>query len=944
MNTQSSDNVDLKNTLNLPQTEFPMKANLVEKEPIRQNYWNQQSLYQKIQNKRQEAPTFVLHDGPPYTNGDIHIGTAFNKILKDILVRYKNLNGYRTPFIPGWDCHGLPIEHKVSRDLEAEKKSLDAIGIRKACAAFSAKHRDKQRTQSQRLGLLADWNHEYQTMDPRFEADILRTFAHFVDGGYVYRSKKPVYWSIPCKTALAEGEVEYQNITSPAIFVKFLLKNPETLSLVTSKKIYAVIWTTTPWTLPANLAIAVHPDLEYIALEANQEIYMIAKSLQNQFENELGLSNTHILKTFSGKTLENVITEHPFIERHSPIVLADYVTADTGTGCVHTAPGHGLDDYFTGKKYNLEPYSPINDDGQYIRDGQVPENLVGISVLSHNGKNAANQHIIKILEEKQALLKLTPLEHSYPHCWRSKTPVIFRAMDQWFISLDHNDLRNKMIHVLKTVTWTPKTGENRMKGSLESRPDWCISRQRAWGTPIPIFYDENREAYMDAEVIRQLADKIAQSGTDIWFTHTAEQLLEGIILPDNWKNKVLKPGTDTLDVWIDSGSSHFAVLKNNPNLHWPADLYLEGSDQHRGWFQSSLWTAMAATGKPPYKQVLTHGFIVDEDRQKISKSSQKPQTADDYIKRFGADVIRLWVSSEDYQSDVPLSENILTQVTQTYRTIRNTLRFLIGNLYNFDYKRDKVKNKDLMPLEHWILKETQSLIIEVTKAYDAFAFHQAYQLLNKFITITLSATYHDILKDRLYVSAPDWAERRSAQTALYTILNVILKLLAPILVHTADEAYQYAHFQQDFGQNSIHLEDWPQASEIIFDEQIAQDMQLLIQLREKAHLAIEPLRQQKLIGQSSDAQLIFIGHENDSTFHLLKKYELFLPECFIVSAITLTSATETQSLEIIAKKADGVRCPRSWKWVNELVDCPGYGLMSIRSKNALLKSINTIAP
>ncbi len=930
------ESLSLKDTLNLPQTNFPMRADLVNKEPQSIQKWEEQNLYTRRIQQRINSPHFVLHDGPPYTNGDIHVGTAFNKILKDILVRYKALRGYCTPLVPGWDCHGLPIEHKVSRELEAEKKSLNAVDIRKACATFSLKYRGQQRKQSQRLGLFADWQQEYATMDPAYEGSILETFASFVEGGYVYQSKKPIYWSIPCKTALAEGEVEYKEIASPAIWVKFPLDKAEALGLSASASF--VIWTTTPWTLPSNLAIALHPELEYVALEHGSQQYIVAATLVDSFIAEVQIDGAIKKKSFLGKELEGTQAWHPFIKRYSRVVLADYVSSDAGTGCVHTAPGHGLDDYFCGLRYKLDAYSPIDDNGCYINDGQIPESLVGLSLLNKYGKNEANPAVIELLKEKGMLLMQKSILHAYPHCWRSKTPVIFRAMDQWFIALDHKGLRTKMMDSLNTVSWTPKSGENRMRGSLESRPDWCISRQRAWGTPLPVFYDENKNAYLDAGVIRQLAKKIAKTGTDIWFSQTAEELLTGITLPENWQGKTLQAGTDTLDVWIDSGSSHQAVLKTRKELKWPADLYLEGSDQHRGWFQSSLWTAMVTEGHAPYKQVLTHGFIVDEDRQKISKSSQKPQTADDYVKRFGADVLRLWVSSEDYQSDVPLSETILNQVTQVYRTIRNTFRFQLGNLYDFDPLHDCVAWEDLTAIDQWALYKTEELIQEVAQAYEAFAFHRAYQALNRFVTVTLSATYHDILKDRLYVSAPHWLERRSSQTAIHKILQVLLRLFSPVLVHTTDEAFSCSKRGSADTDDSIHLQDWPSLETGLLNKDLIAELDEIINLREKVHLALEPLRQAKLIGQSSDAQVRITGDPSDPIFALLLRHQHSLAEYFIVSQVSLEAINEVE-LKVEAMKASGVRCPRSWKWVPELVHAPGYGDVSPRSRDALQASI-----
>jgi len=925
---------DFKDTLNLPKTDFPMKADLVRREPARWAHWEKMDLYNRILEKRAHAPTYILNDGPPYTNGDIHVGTAFNKILKDILLRYKTLRGFRAPFVPVWDCHGLPIEHKVSRELEEQKKILDAAGIREACASFSANYRDKQTSQFQRLGILAEWDKPFQTMAPVFEADILRGFADFVAGGYVYRSKKPVYWSIPCQTALAEGEVEYQDVTSPSIYVAFPVKNPNALGL--HQPTFVVIWTTTPWTLPANLAIAAHPALTYAVLSHQGRSYVVAESLVESIIDACGLTGAQIEKKFLGDQLMGLETQHPFIDRSSPVVLADYVLADTGTGFVHTAPGHGLDDYQTGLRYGLDIYSPISDSGHYLDDGQIPKSLVGLSVLTHGGNNQANQAVLELLKQNQALLAAGQLKHSYPHCWRSKTPVITRATHQWFIALDKNDLRKKTLTAIETVKWTPKNGENRIRAAIENRPDWCITRQRVWGTPFIVFYDEAGEAFLDAAVMRAVADKMEQQGSNFWFQQTAEEILDGIETPLSWKGKKLRPGLDTLDVWLDSGFSHLAVLKKHPHLSWPADLYLEGSDQHRGWFNSSLWTGMLTQGQPPYRHVLTHGFIVNEDdRQKISKSGQKkPQTAQAYVDRLGADVLRLWVASENYQNDVPLSEIILTQVTQVYRTIRNTLRFLLGNLYDFDWAKHAVDYEKLTPLDQWALNQLAECIQEVTQAYDQFAFHRAYQVLSRFITVTLSAQYHDILKDRLYVAAAHAHERRCCQTVMFVMVERLLIMLSPILVYTADEAFGYLKHGVEAIDDAVHLQDWPTINPLWLNPTIAAEVGLLMSFREKIHSALEPLRQAKQIGQSIDAAIIIRGQPNDPVFMCLKKYEAYLVECFIVSYVQL-EAHSAGEVSVVAQPATGERCPRSWKWVPALVDCPPYGRVSPQAKQAL---------
>ncbi|MDR2812976.1 MAG: isoleucine--tRNA ligase, partial [Puniceicoccales bacterium] len=805
--------MELKDTLNLPVTNFPMRANLVEREPARVMHWEKIDLYGEIQKKNAHGPSFILHDGPPFTNGDVHIGTALNKILKDIILRYKSMRGYRTPYVPGWDCHGLPIEHKVSKTLKEEKRELSASALREECAHFSRSFMGKQRRQFQRLGVLADWGQEYRTLDPTYEASILEVLAKFVEQGQVYRGKKPVYWSIPCKTALAEAEIEYREHTSPSIYVKFPLReeslaffeppeNPvpepgdtsqdgevfhgELFSAVgvseeglgggrqfgeflgqaipPGSEISFVIWTTTPWTLPANLAIAVHPKVDYVLLKIGGEYFIVAAALVQDFVHKCGFEHFEMVRRFIGADFEHLIAKHPFIDRDSPIVFADYVTTDAGTGCVHTAPGHGLEDYITGLKYKLPTYCPIDDGGCYVDDGQIPAEWVGVSVLDANGHCAANDVVIERLKRKSALLGMRPCVHQYPHCWRSKTPVIFRAMDQWFIALDEHGMRENAQQAIARVKWIPEYGENRIRGSLSTRPDWCISRQRAWGVPLPVFFDEDGEALLDAQVIRSVAKKIGQFGSNFWFDCSAEEILEGIDLPENFRKKQLKKGTDTLDVWIDSGVSHYAVLKKWENLSFPADLYLEGSDQHRGWFQSSLLTSVVINGgAAPYGTVLTHGFVVGEDGKKISKSDGKPQTADDYVNRFGADVIRLWIASEDFKADIPISDDILNHVAGTYRTIRNALRFQLGNLYDFDESKHGVKQSEMTAIDRWILQKLKRLILQCTDAYEIYDFHRVYQLLNRFCSVELSATYHDILKDRLYTYAPHWKERRSSQ-------------------------------------------------------------------------------------------------------------------------------------------------------------------------------------
>lgn len=922
--------IALKDTLNLPETDFPMRANLVERESAEFQNREDNALYRKILDKNQGGPAFILHDGPPFTNGDVHIGTALNKILKDTILRYKSMCGYRTPFVPGWDCHGLPIEHKVAKELQEKKKELDTLSLRKACAKFSNDFIQSQRAQFKRLGVLADWEHEYKTMDPKYEAEILRTFASFVEKGLVYRGKKPVYWCIPCATALAEAEIEYQEHVSPSVYVKFPV--PDAASHGFSFPLNIVIWTTTPWTLPANMAIAINPKLKYVEIYYQDQTFLVAEDLAEKFIKTCKLEGAKRHKIHEGKDLEGLKARHPFIDRESPVVFAEYVTTDTGTGCVHIAPGHGLDDYLTGLNYGLDVYSPIDDRGCYIDDGKIPSRLVGLSVLETAGKCPANDEVLKILEENKSLLFKEKYQHQYPYCWRSKTPVIFRAMDQWFIGLDHNDTRKKALKAIKTVQWIPEWGEARISGSVQNRPDWCISRQRAWGVPIPVFYDQQGKPLLDGAVIRAIANKVEKMGTDFWFAASTEEILRGIDLPKGFDIKTLTKGTDTLDVWLDSGSSNQAVLKTNPELQWPADLYFEGSDQHRGWFQSSLWTGVVASDAPPYKEVITHGFVVNEEKRKISKSDSKPQTADSYVNKYGADIVRLWINSEDFRNDIPISDGILQQVVQSYRTIRNTLRFQLGNLYDFDFSKNAVPIESMTLIDKWVLHHTASLITAVTEACDSFQFHKAYQHLNRFCSVILSSTYHDILKDRLYTLAPNNDERRSSQTAIYHIFQVLVRLLAPILTFTADEAFRFLHPDA----KSIHLQDWPKADFSWKNESVVEEIEKIFRVRNSVNEKLEEARQNKLLGQSLDAQIVILGDPQDPVFLLLRKYESLLPELFIVSQVKLIESPEAK-IDVQVKMAEGFRCPRSWRWVPALVNVENFGEVSPRCKEALLE-------
>ncbi|HEY0943947.1 MAG TPA: isoleucine--tRNA ligase [Opitutaceae bacterium] len=941
---------DLKDTLQLPKTDFPMRANLTGREPVRLAHWDKLGLYAAIQKKRAGQPAFVLHDGPPFTNGDVHIGTALNKVLKDIVCRYKSMRGFRTPYVPGWDCHGLPIEQKVTKELQAQNRQVSTAELRSLCDRFSENWIAKQTKQFQRLGVLADWKSEYKTKAPAYEADIIRTFSAFVEQGLVYRSKKPVYWSIPFETALAEAEIEYKEHVSPSIWVKFAVPaaEAEKFGLPGDKPLFVVIWTTTPWTIPANLAIAVHPEFNYVVADLGAERIVVAEALLGSVLAAAKIETApEIVITVKGAALEGLATRHPFIDRASPVVLAEYVTTESGTGCVHTAPGHGAEDYLTGLDNGLEIYCPVSDDGRYIDDGRVPADLVGLTTLEtvedleKKRTSPANVAVLKKLDAAGALLAKQRYTHSYPHCWRSKTPIIFRAVDQWFVSLDKAGTRAEALKAIGGVQWVPAWGEARIRGAVEARPDWCISRQRAWGVPIIAFYDEKKAPYLDASVVRAVADKIAQRGTNFWYDATPAEILEGVTLPAGWPAPAsLTCGRDTLDVWIDSGSSHAAVLKHAQGAtHWPADLYLEGSDQHRGWFQSSLWTAVIAQRGAPYKAVLTHGFIVGEDGKKISKSGQyeKPPTSDNYIAQYGADVIRLWIGSQDFTQDITISEKILNNASEAYRLYRNTFRYQLSVLCDFDPAKDAVPLAQMDTLDRWALHQAAELVRACTTAYDGYEFHRVQQLCNQFCAVTLSAIYHDILKDRLYTLGTSNPLRRSSQTAIHHIFQSLVKVLAPILSFTADEAWSFAQAKKEYADLSIHLEDWPVVPAEWTNPGIEADIAALLKVRAQVNEAIEPARQAGKIGKSLDAAVTLGASPDDPTFRLLEKHRDFLPELFIVSHVALASASSGTALHAgvhHCQELDYVRCPRCWRWVPGLV-ASAHGEVCPRCSEAL---------
>ena len=819
-----------KNTIFLPDTTFPMRGDLTTKEPARLEKWESEKLYERItaRRKAQGAPSYILHDGPPFANGDVHMGTALNKILKDFIVKSKTMAGYYAPFIPGWDCHGLPIEAKVVK----EAQGLEPAEIRRRCAEFALGYIDQQRVSFRRLGVFGDWFNPYITMQPGYEAQILRVFAKLVEDGAVYQSLKPVQWSYAHHTALAEAEVEYMEDTSTAIFVAFPMDAP-----VNGVTCDMVIWTTTPWTLPSNLGIALHPDFTYVVgrytKDGQQRNFIVVRELIETFCAKTGWTFEEELTTFKGQELEKRSAHHPFLDRDSLIIMGQFVTTDTGTGAVHIAPGHGADDYNVGMQYGLGVLSPVDDDGCYTSECGVPS-LVGKHVFD------SNEDVIAMLEERGMLLGREEFTHQYPHCWRSKTPIIFRAVKQFFISMEK--LRPLALAEIDKTRWLPAWGRNRIYGTVEARPDWCISRQRTWGVPLPVFFDAEDKPVLRADIVRRVADLVEEKGTNIWFELTSEQLCEKLGLPAG-----LRKGKDTLDVWIDSGSSHVAVLETRPELHAPCDLYLEATDQHRGWFQSSLMLSCAWRGCAPYKAVMTHGFVVNQDRSKISKSAQgsyqKPTNAKYFYEKYGADIVRLWVSSVDWQNEVPFGEDLFKQITDPYRRLRNTLRILLANLKGYEGARPA----QIEPLDAWILERLNALIRDVRAAYEAFDFRKVFTSVNQFCTNELSALYIDITKDSLYCDAADAPRRVSKQYALSRIFDALVKLLAPVLVYTCEEAWEHAGHS-----DSVHEQDFPEADPAA-DAGLSATFVRLQQIKSVIQIAIEAQIKAKAFSKNNEA-------------------------------------------------------------------------------------------
>jgi isoleucyl-tRNA synthetase len=879
-----------RDTLNLPRTDFPMRANLPQREPEMLARWEQGDLYGKILAARQSGPLFVLHDGPPFANGDVHIGTALNKILKDIVVKYKTMRGRRAPYVPGWDCHGQPIEFKVKKELGEKAKTISQAELRKLCRAYAEKYIDIQRRQFKRCGVFGDWDHPYLTMNPDYEAEIIGALADMVGDGYVYRGKKPVYWCATCRTALAEAEVEYADHISPSVFVKFPIKDE-----------FAVIWTTTPWTLPANLAIAVKPDFVYVRAKAGNETWIVAEGLVEQIGKACGVE-LHVQEKILGRDLEGLVARHPFMDRDSPIILSPHVTLEQGTGLVHTAPGHGAEDYEIGQKYGLPTLAPVDDGGVFTSEaGQFAGQFVF----------KANKPIVDHLRATGFLAGSAEVKHSYPHCWRCKNPIIFRAMEQWFIALDHRGLRQSALDEVKKTKWVPAWGQNRISGTIEQRLDWVISRQRAWGVPLPFLQCKDcGKPLLDKKLILKFRERVLKDGVDVWFTADAKELFGEVKCPSCGSGN-LEKSSDIVDVWFESGVSHRAVLKK---LAYPADVYLEGSDQHRGWFQSSLLTAMATEGRAPFKTVVTHGFLVVHveetgKKAKISKSAGRPANAEDYINRYGSDVLRLWVASEDYQGDIPLSDEIFDGVGETYRKIRNTFRILLANLYDFDPSAPVT----LSELDRWLLSRLQWLVGELTAAYENYEFHRVYHLVNAFCAVELSSFYVDVTKDLMYTLAPHSPERRSAQAAMHRVVTVLAKLIAPVMPFTADEVWSYLPARET---ESVHLSGFPAVDEKLRDAALEARWEKLLDVRRVALPELESARQAEIIGKSIEAQ-VEIAPDNTATQELLVKAGPLLETLLIVSQAKIGQLTNGE-LRVKVSAAEGQKCVRCWRWTRDV--------------------------
>ncbi|MGA8431872.1 MAG: isoleucine--tRNA ligase [Candidatus Sulfotelmatobacter sp.] len=935
--------LDLKSTINLPKTNFPMKANLPQNEPKQLERWEQMGIYERIRQARKGRPQYVLHDGPPYTSGPIHMGTALNKCLKDFVVKSKNMSGFDAPYVPGWDCHGLPIEIKVDKELGGKKLQMRPIDVRAACRKYAQEFLDIQRTQFKRIGVFGRFDRPYATMNPQYESVVLQTFYSFFEKGFVYKGLRAVYWCMHDQTALAEAEVEYENHTSPTIWVKYkLLDDPAKIDpALAGKNVFTIIYTTTPWTLPASMAVAFHPDEEYVALESGGDVYIVASKLAKDVAEQCGLADPHELAHFPGRTMERLNFQHPFLDRKILGVLADYVTMDTGTGVVHTAPSHGAEDFITGTKYGLDATSNVDEKG-ILRNG-LPE---------YNGQYVfkANPIIIELLRKRGALLHAGTLEHSYPHCWRCHNPVIFRATEQWFISMETSmegggTLRSRTMEDIKKVKWDPAWGEERLSNMIATRPDWCISRQRVWGVPIAVFLCEScGKPLNDPAVNKKVVELFARSGADAWYTEEINTVTPTSQKCAHCAGTQFEKETDIFDVWLESGASYLALVADEPSYPWPSDLYLEGGDQYRGWFQSSLLCAMGTHGTPPYKGVVTPGWTLDEKGQAMSKSRGNDVDPVDIAGRLGGEIVRLWVASVDFREDVVGSERLMQKIADDYRTIRNKLfKNVLGNLYDFDPAANALPYEKMEALDRYMLRQTCKLAQSVKNWYDEFAFHKIYHAVNDFCVVDLSAFYFDVLKDRLYTYAPNSAGRRSAQTAMWRILEAMARLLAPILSFTCEEVWQFLP-RVDGRVESVHLATFPDAADIIGSSTGAEsdseqnEWTVLRSVRDEVLKALEEARAGKEIGTGLEAQVTLTAA--DPAYSILERHADSLRYLFIVSAVHLAqgSGNGSGSLQVGIKKADGTKCDRCWNYSIHVGEDKNYPTVCERC-SAVLKEL-----
>jgi isoleucyl-tRNA synthetase len=941
---------DLKSTLNLPRTAFPMKASLPQNEPKQLAEWEEKKLYHRIQQARAGSPSYVLHDGPPYPTGTIHLGTGLNKILKDMVVKSKTMAGFRAPYVPGWDCHGLPIETQVEKELGGKKGSVPPGEFRRMCREFASRYVDQHRRDFKRLGVLGQWEDPYLTMSPQYEATIADAFVTFLEKGYVYRGLRPVYWCIVDSTALAEAEVEYEDHSSPSIWVKFAVE-PGAAAEKLGPSVSAVIWTTTPWTLPHNRALAFHPDYDYVVTETSAGALLLAADLVGPTLDSLKLEARSVRGPWKGKDLAELKFRHPFLDLIVPAVLADYVTLDQGTGIVHTAPGHGVEDFQTGQKYGIEAYAPIDGQGRYLEG--LPE---------YKGKTVfeANPIVVTLLRDRGALLGEQKLSHSYPHCWRCHNPVIFRATEQWFIDLDApgrdgSSIRSRALAEIEKVKWTPEWGGERMRSMIADRPDWCVSRQRFWGVPLVILYcTKCGKQFDDYTVLHALVREwFTREGADAWFTHPVEELLPAGTRCSCGAS-IWRKETDILDVWFDSGSSHLAVLDRldagGQKLPWPADMYLEGPDQFRGWFHSSMLVGVAVRNGSPYRHVLTYGWAVDEKDVPMSKSLGNAVLPAEMSEQWGADLLRLWVNSQAYTSDFRMSNNVMTQLSEAYRKLRNTFRFALGNLAGFDPARDSVPDAELEELDRWMLTRTAALVSDCRKWYDAFEFHRVYHALYDFAVVDLSAFYFDLLKDRLYTFAPRNRARRSAQTAVYRIASALLRLTAPILAFTSEEIWK--HFPRGTGDpESVHLALFPAAEELgaPLEAAKAANWEKLLAVRTEVLRALESARNAKTISGALEAKVVL--HAAQDLFPLLEQYKSWLPALFIVSQVELHAAAPADEqksdslpgLSVAVQRADGAKCERCWNYSTHVGENADYPTVCERCVKALTEIEETLA-